>query len=134
MINIPHTKNILHYCTEHQEGTFSPNFLYDKGTFLTQSDLNMQSNVFYIKKCTSCKLQKAYTSLGPSCHNAYTKFQLLLAHAHIHFNCNWTQCVCIVAYCNGNAYMHEHATIEIWCTHCGRKDLNWCMPFGVYSQ
>ena len=21
-----------------------------------------------------------------------------------------------------------------WCMHCGRKYLNWCMPFGPYSQ
>ncbi len=30
--------------------------------------------------------------------------------------------------------MHEQVTIGIWYTHCGRKDLNWCMPFGVYGQ
>ena len=33
-----------------------------------------------------------------------------------------------------NEYMHEQVTIGIWYTHCGRKDLNWCMPFGVYGQ
>ena len=40
---------------------------------------------------TGCKVQKAHTSLGTSCHNAYTR--LLLANAYIHFNCNWIQCV-----------------------------------------
>ncbi len=40
----------------------------------------------------------AYTSLGSSCHNAYTRFQLLLAHACIHFTG-----VRIEANCNGNA-------------------------------
>ena len=29
---------------------------------------------------------------------------------------------------------HEQATIGIWCTLCGRKYLNWCMPFGPYSH
>ncbi len=42
--------------------------------------------------------------------------------------------VCIVANCNGNAYVHEQTTIGIWCTHCGRKYLNWCMPFGPCSS
>ncbi len=34
-------------------------------------------------KCTGCKVQKVYTSLGTSYnnHNAYNRFQLLLAHA-----------------------------------------------------
>ncbi len=30
--------------------------------------------------------------------------------------------------------MHEQGTIGIWCTHCGRKYLNWCTPFRPYSQ
>ena len=33
---------------------------------------------------TGCKVQKAYTSLGTSCHNAYTRFRLLFAHAFMH--------------------------------------------------
>ena len=30
--------------------------------------------------------------------------------------------------------MHEQVIIGIWCTHCDRKYLNWCTPFGPYSQ
>ena len=60
---------------------------------------------------TGCKVQKVHTSLGTSCHNAYTRFQWLLAHAYIPFNYNWIQL-----------------------RHCGRKYLNWCASFGPYSQ
>ena len=52
---------------------------------------------------TGWMVQKAYPSLGTSCHNEYTRYQLLLAHA----------------------------TIGICCMHCDRKHLNWCMPFVV---
>ena len=36
---------------------------------------------------------------------------------------------------NGNAYMHEEATIGLWCMHSGRKYmyLNGCTPFGGVS-
>ncbi len=80
---------------------------------------------------TGCKLQKAYTSLCPSCPQC----------VH-HFDCFFLMHICI--WCTHwvprhsmrtpNEYMHEQVTIGIWCTHCGRKDLTWCTPFGVYSE
>ena len=87
---------------------------------------------------TGCKVQKVYTSLGSSCHNAYTRFQQLLAHT---FSLQLAT-MCTLVYpqnpiaikVNTHVCMHEQATIGIWCKHCGRKYLNWCMPFGPYSQ
>ncbi len=91
-----------------------------------------------IDNSTGCKLQKAYTSLGSSCHDAYTRFQLLSAHAYaflflcgVRIECHGTQCV---HHETIEMHMHEQATIGIWCTHCGRKNLNWCPHFGVYCQ
>ncbi len=80
-----------------------------------------------LNQLTGCKLQKAYT-----------RFKLLLAHAYafllfhsVHIECHDTQCI---HHIRTEMHMHEQTTIGIWCMHCGRKDLNWCAPFGVYSQ
>ena len=82
------------------------------------------------------KVQQVYSSLGTSCHNAYTRFQLLLAHVH-----SWNIPTIQQGYRrlelrsqSPNVYMHEQSTIGIWCTYCGRKYLKWCTPFGPYSQ
>ncbi len=87
---------------------------------------------------TGCKVRKAYTSLGTSCHNRTPDSNCcLLMHAvmqSIAIGSSVYTGVCIQANYNGNAYMHEQATIGIWCTNCGRKHLNWCTTFGSYSQ
>ncbi len=45
----------------------------------------VQKSSLFQTQFTGCKLQKAYTRLGSSCHNAYTRFQLLFALAYMHF-------------------------------------------------
>ncbi len=59
--------------------------------------------------------------------NAYTG-------VHI-YACNWIQCVTgvrIVANCNGNAYMHEQATIGTCWQEVAKQ--YWCTAFRPYSQ
>ncbi len=110
--------------------------------FLDQSltILNALEDFLIAFPITGCKVRKAYTSLGISCHNAYTKFHCWLL-MHI--------CICIEM--SHNAYTTTHQCTHfgsfqykciyaravnngIWCTLCGRKYLNWCTPFWPYRQ
>ena len=88
---------------------------------------------FSPQELTGSKLQKVYTSLDSSYHNAYNRFQLLLVYAYAFLLLHGVRIECL-HHIRTEMHMHEQTTIGIWCTHCGRKDLNWCTPFRVYSQ
>ncbi len=96
---------------------------------------------YHCTRLTGSKLQKAYTSLGSSCHNVYTRFQLLLAHAYaflllhdVRIECHDTHWVHHIRTEMHYAWANNNWNLIIWCTHCGRKDLNWCTPFRPYGQ
>ncbi len=77
----------------------------------------MYKTIAVFDSTTDCKVKKAYTSLGISCHNVHTKSHCsLLMHICIciemsHNAYTTPNSVRIVAHFNANAYMHEQSTM-----------------------